>query len=201
MFSAAVMLTVAVLALASAITPGAADELRTMTYDPATSDNECVGNPVSPPCAIDTLVACEVRTDDSVCRSIGYRPNGHILQGGPTELAAYKYRVTTETLSADNIPEWAREGNRCSRINWPCWYSGDLAVDVWFHYCRPNDTCLDASENDPKRSYGEGCVIDTCHETSFPKTYIFRQDDQLLGFVDNYDPAVPGTRNRYWERK
>lgn len=40
-----------------------------MTRESSTSSSECVGSPVTPMCAVETLLACFVRGDDSLCQT------------------------------------------------------------------------------------------------------------------------------------
>lgn len=40
----------------------------TLTQDDATTDSKCIGNPVTPLCAVETIRACFTRRDDSLCQ-------------------------------------------------------------------------------------------------------------------------------------
>jgi len=72
-FSAALVLAAALPALAAddvplpPLTPKG--EYLVMTQDDATSSSKCIGNPATPMCAVETLLACFVRGKDHLCQS------------------------------------------------------------------------------------------------------------------------------------
>jgi hypothetical protein len=46
---------------------------RVMTKDPKTTDSQCVGDPKTPVCAMETMLACLVRQEPDLCRKVGVR--------------------------------------------------------------------------------------------------------------------------------
>jgi hypothetical protein len=46
---------------------------RAMTKDPKTTDSQCVGDPKTPVCALETMLACLVRQQPELCRKMGIR--------------------------------------------------------------------------------------------------------------------------------
>lgn len=65
----------------------------TLTQNDSTSDSTCIGKPVTPLCAVETVKACHVREDESLCR-IGqgpsYRPRNLDLPAQPTHYIRYR---------------------------------------------------------------------------------------------------------------
>ncbi|WP_155801730.1 hypothetical protein [Magnetospirillum molischianum] len=65
-----------------------------LTQDDATTESKCIGNPVTPLCAVETVIACFVRGSDELCR-IGKgldRPPG-LFRGRPGIGVWERYRV------------------------------------------------------------------------------------------------------------
>lgn len=165
-----------------------------MTFDPATTDSECIGNPVTPLCAAETAQACFMWARPELCGTIGYEPNYPLGLDAYGQLWVYRYRPAGEFVLKDSdIPDWAREQG------WRSWRAGDLAYDVWWQRCRPDDTCVVASREDPNRGLGEGCPPDDCRWQPNPATYILRRDGTKWRYVDEFG-AYP-VQGRIWNRK
>ncbi len=113
-----------------AITPASAQltEVRTITQTDATSD--CISNPKTPLCAVETFLACGVRQDMSLCRKVGVDDFGF-----DDSIGAIEYVVTSQhTIREEDIPdrlrntEWFRPGYEeihilerlCSKMEVPC---------------------------------------------------------------------------------
>ena len=86
--------------------------LNIITFDSATST--CIGKPITPLCAVETLLACSVRGGYSLCRSvIRYKPDAEWFAARRYPNDIIKYRVrSTERLTRQTIPVqgWNPEG-------------------------------------------------------------------------------------------
>ncbi len=51
---------------------GQEGQIRRIT--PTEADSACIGNPVTPLCAVETWLACKARDDLSLCRAVGQEP-------------------------------------------------------------------------------------------------------------------------------
>lgn len=65
---------------AAAVFPASSEEWATLTFDPATSSSRCIGNPMTPLCAVETHKACflwndaDEIVDEKVCTVMGIDP-------------------------------------------------------------------------------------------------------------------------------
>ena len=67
---------------------GQEGQIRRIT--PSTADSACIGNPVTPLCAVETWFACHIRDDLSFCRVVGQEPDW--MKPGPP-MSAWEYVV------------------------------------------------------------------------------------------------------------
>lgn len=75
------------------------DELRFISTDDATS--KCIGNPITPLCAVETFFACSARQDIDLCRKVGV-----INFSYPDKKITSRYRVLkAKVLSEDDMTE------------------------------------------------------------------------------------------------
>jgi hypothetical protein len=168
--------------------------LRTMTIDPPTATSPCIGNPVTPLCAVETFVACYFWDDMRLCRAIGFTPTLRTGASGYISLQTFRYRAIGEaTLKEENIPDWARK----SDLKPSPWRSGDLALDVYWEACEPEDQCVKGTR-DAGRKFGEGCPMTRCK--SSVETYILRPIRGRWQFVSFWSPdTVQGKES--WPNK
>ena len=119
----------------------------TLTQDDATSDSKCIGKPVTPLCAVETVKACHVRNDEPLCR-IGEGPSYRARNLGSERHTHYiRYRVAGAAVIT--------KGNRDA---------------YWVERMKPRigDTVLQLSHVQ--------CRGDTCHpELGPPTSYILRR--------------------------
>ncbi len=52
---------------------GQEGQIRRIT--PTTADSACIGDPITPLCAVETWLACKARDDLSLCRAVGQEPD------------------------------------------------------------------------------------------------------------------------------
>lgn len=91
-------------------------EIRTITATTATSD--CIGDPRTPVCAVETVLACFARLDRALCEKATRQKVE--LTG---ERGAYRYRiVSVRTITGKDIAPEFRD------INW--WKPGDVNVTI-----------------------------------------------------------------------
>jgi hypothetical protein len=92
---------------------------RVMTHDDATSTSKCVGNPVTPLCAVETMIACFERKDGELCRigmNVERKPFFANNEPQPRPYHFRKYRVlSAKRCDAKNPPpQWfTREHGQC----------------------------------------------------------------------------------------
>ena len=141
--------------------------------------DDCVGNPVTPICAILTFEACHIWAKRDLCRQVGYTTT--YVRGGFAGLSAlniYKLRIVDQRplTPADippwkgNVGEWVKGG-----IEYEAWRPGDLAVRLEFWQCLPDDQCVTATRDDPMKRYGEGCPAEDCGRSNIDKSLVLRR--------------------------
>ncbi len=89
------------------VTPASAQvtDVRTITLKSATSD--CIGDPKTPLCAVETFLACSVRQDMSLCRKVGVDDFGF-----DDSIGAIEYVVSSHhTIREGDIPEELRSAD------------------------------------------------------------------------------------------
>jgi hypothetical protein len=131
---------------------------RIMGHDDAASSSKCVGNPITPLCAIESIIACFEREDGELCRigmGLDERPFFDDRQPKQKTYRYRRYRVVAfkrfqsgnlpplrhlPPAVADNLPSWDTKERRA-------YQPGDghvvvLAGDCW----RDGATCSHLSE-------------------------------------------------------
>ncbi len=175
-------------------------ELRLMEFSNAASTSACIGNPVTPICAVETFEACLRRAEWPLCAEVAFDP-GDLRQFAPSEyykLGYYPYEVTgTRTVRAEFVPI-PRDGESAIR-----WLPGDVAVRLLWQYCPPIEKCVIETRDDPKRRYGEGCrTMKFCGKAPSPRTYIVRRVGHHWIMVTDYDEQRhPDLQGDFWNRK
>ena len=102
---------------------------RYVTQDPATTDSQCIGDPRSPECAVDTAEACFTRRDNALCDKVAM-PMGYQTKPPQTRFSRY-HIISSRRLRDVDIPAHHRNDGKWS------WKAGDVQVTV--HWVR----CLD----------------------------------------------------------
>jgi len=75
---------------------------RYVTQDPATTDSQCIGDPKTPECAIDTYIACYVRNDGRLCAAVGLTVE---FTRGPSRGRFSRYQISSSRrLTAAGSP-------------------------------------------------------------------------------------------------
>lgn len=109
-------------------------EYLVMTQDNVTSSSKCIGNPVTPMCAVETKLACEQRNDPSLCelatgapldpefRRLGY-------ESRKPEATPMKYRVVHREILTDRRFPW-RPRYLDDRPNEISMRTGDVRIDI-----------------------------------------------------------------------
>ena len=178
-------------------TPSAAGELRVMTNDDVTSASACIGKPVTPLCAAETVAACGIGNRKSFCDAVDYEYGdfGRWVPSDYLRLWFFRYEfVQSKRLEDGDISRSARPPDRAS------WQSGDIALQLWWQGCMPDEKCVMETIDDPTRPYGEGCRgLDHCTKAWNPRTYILRRKGARWTVVDIYlEPVLPET---FWTPK
>jgi len=175
-FSAALVLAVALPALAAEDVPlpplTPKGEYLVMTQDDATSSSKCIGNPVTPMCAVETVMACLYRGNDELCR-IGMGLDQNPGHGNKRPIPRVLYRVVTSgILMRSNFPWWSRR-DALTRPGVPAVREGDVRIDILSREC---DEEVSPTE---------------CHRPFAPITYVVRrlQDGwAVMTWGPAYDP-------------
>lgn len=83
------------------------------------SDGECVGNVKDPLCAVDTLTACIIRKDDSLCKKLGIKKNDFdYTLGNLAEVKSnYSYRPVSIVLNKYDGVCSVHDGKTCVEVN------------------------------------------------------------------------------------
>jgi hypothetical protein len=131
-----------------------------MTQDDATSTSKCIGDPKTPMCAVETLMACYQRGDENLCRVSGLEPQPAL--GGITI-----YRVVRREVLTDRHFPWTPVRDPKGRPGEIRMRAGDIRIDIITKHCR----------NDVSQR-----VCDV-HWT-FPEAYIVRQQDDRWKVTD-----------------
>ena len=166
--------------------PATAGEVRLMTLDNETSTSDCIGDPKTPLCAVETRDACTLRNIKHLCDMIETKlPTLGKLT--PTEkesyvgISAFSYEIISQRkLSNSEIAQLtAKYGDGPWRV-------GDVAVTQLWTVCRPEDQCITDSRNDPARAFGEGCPARICRRGPAPETTIVRRKGDRWVIVRDY---------------
>jgi len=111
---------------------------RVMTLDDATSTSRCIGDPKTPLCAAETLMACFIRRQVQLCTiSHGYPPSEagqfHISKPGPSYRT--EYRVVRLHVVSDKDPKLILD------VEWL--KPRDIEITVYRRYClMPRSSCI-----------------------------------------------------------
>jgi hypothetical protein len=161
------------------------------------STSDCIGNPKTPLCAVETAEACLKRGAFDLCRRVGYtwKELGRWETAGYILLYYNRYRLAgSGVIRQSDIPP-ARKALKGLRVR-----AGDVALRLKWQGCAPDDQCVMETINHATKSYGEGCRrLDSCKDVTGFATYILRRDgtewDMLLQY---YHPIFQGD---FWNRK
>jgi hypothetical protein len=108
-------------------------QARVMTHDDATSTSQCIGKPITPLCAVETVIACLLRKRDELCRigmGLETRPGFVFAQAVPG--LHHRYRVLSVTqINIQNLPTECRFAPTSGSLPW--WLTEDR------RQCRPGD--------------------------------------------------------------
>lgn len=166
--------------------------------------SDCIGDPKSPLCAIETMETCFKGGPRTLCRRVGILLGDRHPEASPDyfRLKYHRYRVIgrgviqqtdirTAQKALEKLPEWVEK--------LPV-KLGDLAVLMKWQGCKPNDQCVMETINDHSKPYGVGCrTFDYCSDVNFLSRYILRRHGdewRVLGFF--FDPVFQGD---FWNRK
>lgn len=143
-------------------------------YNTATSSSPCIGNPVTPECAVDTYESCLSWWDQRLCSLMEYTLPKPQSVADKRIRQIYKF-VSKRLLTAEDIPEHYKDQ----------WRVGDTALFMAWQVCMRYDHCYTALEDrsDPKGL----CPPINCESSGYdlyengkhaPKLYILRQQDK-----------------------
>ncbi|OHC74843.1 MAG: hypothetical protein A3H92_08575 [Rhodospirillales bacterium RIFCSPLOWO2_02_FULL_58_16] len=171
---------------AASVFPASAGEQETLTFDPATSSSRCIGNPVTPLCAVETYEACYLWVDKKVCAAMGIDPATFTFTTGAYfKLGIYHYRIETQkVIDAEDVALVAKDLDK-SKVS-----PGDVVIQLRWESCAPVDACVFESlrrkgcepvalcaimpMDDNDRAFGEGCPPTQCGTEKDPQTYLVR---------------------------
>ncbi len=173
-------------------------ELRLLEFTNAAST--CIGDPVTPFCAVETFEACLYRAEWPLCAEVDYEP-GDLRQFAPSEYFKLIYRryqvMSTRTVQAEFTPE-PRDGEPSIK-----WRPGDVAVRLLWQRCPPIEKCVIETQGHATKKYGEGCrTFEFCSKYPSPHTYIVRKAGRRWIIVTDYDEhRHPDLQDDFWNRK
>jgi hypothetical protein len=100
-----------------------------MTWDNATSSSNCIGDPKTPMCAVETVLACFVRGDHSLCQiGMGLDRDPGLGGEGPGDKMIYKI-IRSGFLSGEQYP-WRPGRDLSWRPGGIDMQAGDVRIDV-----------------------------------------------------------------------
>ena len=202
-FLLAILLIVA--AITAARVPAiAADDYSIVTGKAHPSD-DCVGNPVTPICAVLTHKACELWDRAALCRRIGFTTK-YLWGRVAPELEIFKLRIIDQrVLERRDIPDWKGNVGEWVKpgIKYETWRPGDLVVRVEFWRCEPDEKCTVSTRDDPTKTWGQGCPPDQCYRSESDPIYVLRRIGMTWHLLYyHFDPADHGAYWRaFWKRK
>ncbi len=111
---------------------------RVMTLDDATSTSRCIGDPKTPLCAVETLMACFIRRQLPLCNiSHGYPASetGRFGLSKPGPSYRTEYRVVRFHVVSDKDPKLTLGGD---------WLKpGDIEITIYQRFClQPRQSCV-----------------------------------------------------------
>jgi len=139
-----------------------------MTMDDATSSGKCIGRPITPMCAVETMLACYVRGKDDLCRiGQGLEKDSGIVTG---PLSPMIYWVVRREVLTDRRFPW-RPGPREGRRGELSMKPGDVRIDIYMKDC-------------PGQIIPAACTIDVTGYVSPRIAYIVRRYGDHWSVVD-----------------
>ena len=107
--------------------PDPPDKWHVVSWDPAITTSRCIGNPVTPRCALETFFACSVRLELALCRLV--LPENEDFQLA-VKRRTYWYRIASFTRITAK--------NRIKGLN-PPQRVGDLTLDLQRRACAEDE--------------------------------------------------------------
>ncbi|MCP5370762.1 MAG: hypothetical protein H6907_03440 [Hyphomicrobiales bacterium] len=165
-------------------------EIRILTYDKETSTSDCIGDPRTPICGVETVEACRDWSDKDLCdiAEFDFSALRGLAPGPLGSLTVHHLHILADQILGDaDIPDWARHLARDRNqlpSEYPAWLKrrltqdwrpGDARVTIKWLYCGPEDACIDETIGHPTRRLGEGCPAERCVWDDTPKTYVLRR--------------------------
>jgi hypothetical protein len=169
--------------LAAAVAPALADDVPlpdltpkgqylVMTQDDATSTSNCIGNPETPMCAVETMMACWHRANDAFCRiAMGLDRNPGLAWSRPSPNVIYRI-VRREVLTDRKFPWNPRRD--------PDWRPGGLVMQT-------GDTRIDVVERKCRHEISSA----VCEPPLFTVSYIVRRQSDHWAVIDWGSPYDP----------
>ena len=118
---------------------------RVLTQDDATSTSKCIGDPKTPLCAVETMMACWTRGSDDLCRiamAVEKTPGFGTGGGGPNLI----YRVVRSEILTDRKFPWRPARDRSWRLGGLTMHAGDIRIDTIDTDCWKGEISLAACE-------------------------------------------------------
>ena len=112
--------------------PEAPGPVRVISAEATTS--ECIGRPMTPLCAAETLEACFARHENALCAKVGF-PSDEFAYARAYKQYFWEVHysvVEKQVMAADDIPDWAR---RDHDLWYGPWREGDVALVIERQLC------------------------------------------------------------------
>ncbi len=126
---------------------------RMLGPDDQDTTSKCIGKPKTPICAVETVLACFVRGDNSLCRgaTIDERPIRHVIGG--FQFATYRFVGSAKVGGKGwwRVVESRFGGHYRSILSQA--KAGDLAVFVHSLPCRTQRNCIEMYRKSPPMLY------------------------------------------------
>jgi hypothetical protein len=149
-----------------------------LTYDNATSSSKCIGDPKTPLCAVETIMACRMRAEIDLCRIAMDLKSSEQINPVVQRWPARIYRVSRAEVLTDRTFPWRPSRRLKWRPGEISMKAGDIRIDIVEHWCHDEMT---RAACDPA--------------STGTKTYIVRQIGDRWAVIEVGNPNDP--RNRY----
>ena len=103
-----------------------------MTRDPATTTSQCIGEPKTALCAIETMFACYLRAENNLCRIGMDDPTlPELIRRGGSRTEFWKYRVVSEKKSRIEMADGTTPDGKQRLVTYTWLHVGIMWTSCW----------------------------------------------------------------------
>lgn len=161
-------------------------DLHLLGYDDETRDYSCIGNPVTPLCAVKTFFSCKYYREPFLCDRLPYSKGNGIADYAKQYERYVRFRyvvVSRKVIGAAELNELKHASYEDAHLV----HKGDIRISVLWDACYPDKECMLRPMGDPAVPFGAGCGNYKNCETAFkPTYYILRRHHGRWDIVTTY---------------